>query len=148
MTKIKKIYILSICFITLLSFIAVLYSCNGADKRELIVRKWKCENVEYTDTSIVTKKDIQDLEIVRGILRNETCQYFADGHFEASVGESIKKGSWKIDEEEKFLTLDYEKGKVRQEKYEIISLSESQMTLKVEQSIPLVFTYVAYTEKF
>jgi hypothetical protein len=126
----------------------ILHSCQGPDRKELIVRKWKCENIEIADSSRVSEKDKMDLEIVKGYIRNVTCEYFSDGHFEASVGESIKKGSWKMDKEEKFLTLHYDRGKVLEEKYEIISLSESQMTLKVEQTIPLFITYVVYSEKF
>lgn len=147
-TKTKNIYLLSTGFIVLLSVIAVIYSCNSPSRKELIVRKWKCENVEFADSSRVSEKDKMDMEIVKGFMRNVTCEYFSDGHFEASVGESIKNGSWKMDTEEKFLTLNYDKGKVLEEKYEIITLSKTQMTLKVVQPVPLLFTYVAYSEKF
>jgi len=141
-------YFLSISFIILISFVVILHSCQGPDRKELIVRKWKCEQVEFADSSRVSEKDMQDMEIVKGVLRNVTYEYFADGQFEALVGESTRKGSWKMDEDEKFITLHYDKGKVREEKYEIISLSESQMTLEIEQTIPLLFTYMVYSEKF
>jgi len=111
-TETKNKYFLNISFITLIFFIVILYSCNTPDRKELIVRKWKCENVEFADTSMVAKKDIQDMEIVRGILRNETCEYFADGRFETSMNETTRKGTWKMDEDRKFLLLHYNMGKV------------------------------------
>lgn len=145
-------YFLSTGFIILLSVIAVIYSCNSPAKKELIVRKWICENVEFADSSRASEKDKMDLEITNGILRNVTYEYFADGHFEVAVNDNIKKGSWKIDAEEKYLTLHYDKGKVREEKYEIISMSERQMKLKFVQErvaeMSLLLTFSVYTEKF
>jgi hypothetical protein len=145
-------YFLSTGFIILLYVIAVMFSCNNPAKNELIVRKWKCENVEYSDTSKVSTKDNMDLEIVNGFMRNMIYEYFIDGHFEVLINDKTKKGTWRIDNEEKYLTLRYDKGKVRDEKYEIISMSDRQMKLKFNQErvaeMSLLLTFNVYTEKF
>jgi len=133
--------------IVLLLFV-LFAACHSKSKKELIVNKWKCEKLEFADSTNKAVSEKNDLQLAEAFLRNATYEFFGDGTFETVLNKEVKKGTYTLSENEKDLLMVYNLGKSKKEKWEIIDITEGQMQLKFTSKIPVVFTFIVYTEKF
>lgn len=130
---------------SLLIVLLTLTSCRHKTAVELIAQKWQCVSVNVTalENQSNEEKDRFVLEMLKSNFKESSIQFFADKTYEQSIIAYDYKvqGAYKLINDGKYMIckhIDVRKEE-KEEKFEIMMLTEDTLKLKAKENYVLVF---------
>lgn len=133
MKRIKTLSVLSLAVLFLLT------GCKD-DKKKLLVKTWKIEDIKVSTEIPADQKQFFDamLAQMKQFLR---LTYSADGTYNSEFMGKTNKGKWKLNEKQDEITAEDESGKPM--KYKIISLTKDRYEyVTMDEAQPITFVLV------